>query len=121
MRLAIVAWGFVLMMLVSGAASAADVNGKWKSEFKTPNGQTRESVFEFKADGNKLVGTVSGGGGQAEISDGQIDGDTISFAVVREIGGNEMKFQYKGKVGADEIQLKVQMGERSFDMVAKKI
>ncbi|MCL5742313.1 MAG: hypothetical protein M1541_00090 [Acidobacteria bacterium] len=120
MRIAIAAWGFVLLMLMAGAASAADVNGKWKASFETPNG-TRETVFDFKADGNKLTGTAASGNGQTEISEGQINGDEISFVVTREIGGNEMKLHYKGTVGAQEIKMTVQLGERSFEMVAKKI
>ena len=41
--------------------------------------------------------------GESEISEGKVEGDQISFAVVRSFGENEMKILYKGKVAGDEI------------------
>ena len=75
----------------------------------------------MKQDGEKLTGTVSGGrGGAAEITDGKVDGDKVSFTVVRKMQDREFKMQYKGTVSGDEMKLNVGMGERSFDIVAKK-
>ena len=108
------------MMIFVLAIFAADINGKWKASFQTPDGQTRESTFTFKAEGDKLTGTTSGRGGETPIADGKISGDTISFSVVRNFNGNEMKFSYKGKVSGDEMKLNVEAGERSFEMTAKK-
>lgn len=118
--------GTVLCLLVvamlAPAAAAADVNGKWVSEMKTQDGQTRTSTFEFKADGEKLTGTVSGSRGSAEISEGKISGDDISFVVVRKFQEREVKMQYKGKVGGDEIKFNVNFGgNRTFEMTAKKV
>ena len=106
--------------ILAVAAFAADVNGKWKASFQTPDGTTRESTFTFKAEGDKLTGSTSGRGGETPISDGKVSGDSISFSVVRNFNGNEMKFTYKGKVSGDEIKLNVEAGERSFEMTAKR-
>jgi len=38
------------------------------------------------------------------ISDGKISGDDISFAVVSQMFGMEMKTEYKGKVTGDTIK-----------------
>jgi hypothetical protein len=100
---------------------AADISGKWKSSMQTPNGQTRESTFNFKVDGDKLTGTLEGPRGSTEISDGKIDGENISFVVVRSFQGNEMKIIYKGKIEGEEIKLKVEVGGREFDQVAKRV
>jgi hypothetical protein len=62
----------------------------------------------LKADGSNLTGTVSGRGGETEISNGKIDGDTVSFSVVREFQGNSMKINYTGTVSGDTIQFKMQ-------------
>jgi hypothetical protein len=95
--------GFLLGLLTL-AAFAADVNGKWTAQVPGRGGQTREATFTFKADGGVLTGSVSSPRGEAEISDGKVDGDQISFTQTMNFQGNEMKFIYKGVVSGDEIK-----------------
>jgi hypothetical protein len=83
---------------------AADVTGKWTAQVPGRGGQTREATFNFKAEGGKLTGTMSGMQGDNPISDGKIDGDNISFTVALSFNGNDIKFLYKGKVAGDEIK-----------------
>ncbi|MFN0167297.1 MAG: hypothetical protein ACKV22_12780 [Bryobacteraceae bacterium] len=111
----------LLMVGLAVYALAADVGGKWKASFQTPNGATRETLFTFKVDGDKLSGTVSGQRGESQITDGKVEGDSISFAVVRNFNGNEFKMNYKGKVAGDEIQMTAGGGQRSFEMTAKRV
>jgi hypothetical protein len=100
---------FVLLScLLAVAAWAADVSGKWTAEMPGRGGQPQQSTFNLKADGATLTGTVSGRMGETQISDGKIDGDTVTFSVVREFQGNTMKMNYTGKVSGDTIQFKVQ-------------
>jgi hypothetical protein len=99
---------------------AADVSGKYKTSFTSPDGQTREGTMTLKADGEKLTGTVSGRQGDVEISEGKVSGDNVSFVVVRNFGGNEFKMNYKGKVMGDEIKFTIDFGQGSFEMTAKK-
>jgi hypothetical protein len=97
-------------LLVSGfvsAAWAADVSGKWVAQVPGREGQTRETTFNLKADGDKLTGTISGRQGDTPISDGKVSGDDISFTVVRNVQGNDIKLLYKGKVKGDEIAFTV--------------
>jgi hypothetical protein len=100
-------------------ACAADVTGTWKGSMDTPNG-SREVTFNFKTDGDKLTGTISGRQGDVPIQDGKITGEEVSFVVVRNFNGNEFKMQYKGKVSGNEMKLDVSVGERSFQMTLKK-
>ena len=101
---------------------AENVSGTWKGSYPGRDGQTRESTIVLKAEGEKLTGTVSGGrGGDSEIKDGTIKGGDISFSVVRNFGGNEVTVKYKGKVTGDAIQFKVEAGERSYEMTAKRV
>jgi len=93
-----------LLSLLAFAAWAADVTGKWTAQVPGRGGQTREATFNLKADGNTLTGTVSGPRGEAEISDGKIDGDHISFTQTLEFGGNTVKLIYQGTVSGDEIK-----------------
>ena len=67
-------------------------------------GQTREATFTFKVDGNTLTGSVSSPRGDADISDGKIDGNQISFTQTLEFNGNTVKLLYKGIVSGDEIK-----------------
>jgi hypothetical protein len=107
----------VVAMLLSLAAAAADINGKWKAEFTTPDGTARVNTFTFKADGEKLTGTVAGTQDESPISNGKISGDTISFTAERPFGA----FTYTGKVSGGEIQLKVTFNDQSFEMTAKRV
>jgi hypothetical protein len=114
---------FALAGMLAAAAFAADIDGKWRSEFTTPDGQTRTTNFTFKADGDKLTGTASGRQGDTAITEGKISGDEISFIVVRNFRGEERKIQYKGKLSGDEIKLTVTYGPDMppREMVAKRV
>ncbi len=89
--------------LATVAMWAADATGKWSYEMPGRNGNTMNGTMNLKADGNKLTGTVSGRNGDTEISDGKVDGDNVSFNVVREFNGNKMTISYKGKLEGDTI------------------
>jgi hypothetical protein len=96
--------------LAAAALWAADVTGKWTAEMQGRNGNTMTITMNLKADGDKLTGTVSGSrGGEAEISDGKVQGDNISFKVVREFNGNQITSLYKGKVDGDTIHFSMTM------------
>jgi hypothetical protein len=85
-------------------AQAGDITGKWTAQVPGRGGETRETTFNFKVEADKLTGTVSGRQGDTPISDGKITGDEISFNVVMNFQGNEMKLAYKGKVSGEEIK-----------------
>ncbi|MFN0087495.1 MAG: hypothetical protein ACKVX9_19045 [Blastocatellia bacterium] len=85
-------------------AWAADVDGKWTAQVPGRQGNTQEVTFTFKAEGDKLTGTMSGRQGDTAISDGKISGSDLSFNVVREFNGNSIKLVYKGVLAGDEIK-----------------
>jgi len=108
---------FVTTILLVAALGlwAADVSGKWTYEQEGRNG-TQTVTLDLKADGSNLTGTMTGGmggrggGGAAEpaqISEGKIDGDTITFKVVREFNGNQFVISFKGTMQGDSIKLDV--------------
>jgi len=70
--------------------------------------------------GDKLTGTVAGPRGAAPITEGKIKKDKVSFAVVVNANGNEFRMDYSGKLKGDELKLTVNVGERSFDLTAKR-
>ena len=99
----------IIGCLAAAAIWAADVTGKWTYDMQGRNGNTMTVNMNLKADGDKLTGTISGRGGDTDISDGKVDGDNISFKVVREFNGNQMTSSYKGKVDGDTIHFSMTM------------
>ena len=114
-----VLWGaFIAAMLLAVTAMAADVSGKWKAEFTTPDGTARVNTFVLKADGATLTGTVAGTQDETPIKNGKINGDEISFTAERPFG----TFTYSGKMtGGNEIKFKVTFNDQTFEMTAKRV
>ena len=97
----------ILVLAMAATAAAADAAGKWIAEQEGRQG-SQQTTFNFSVKGTTLTGTVSGGQGESAIRDGKIEGDNISFAVVRTMGEMEMKTLYKGKISGDEIRFTVE-------------
>ena len=123
----------IVMLCVFGAmvALAADVTGKWVASYEGRGGNQMQVTFDLKQSGSDLTGTMTapGRGGAAgepvEISEGKVDGDNVSFAVVRSFGDREFKTTYKGAVSGMEMKITMERMGRdgtpmTTDMVAKK-
>ena len=93
-----------MAVLLAMTASAADVSGKWMAQVPGRGGQTRDTTFNLKADGDKLTGTMTGPQGDVAIKDGMISGDNISFKVALEFNGNAIVLVFKGVVSGDQIK-----------------
>jgi hypothetical protein len=104
MKYRIISAAFVVLAAIT-AALAANIDGKWIAQVPGQGGQTRETTFTFKAEGEKLTGTVTGRQGEVAIADGTIKGDDISFTQTINAQGNTIKLVYKGKITGDEIKL----------------
>jgi hypothetical protein len=113
----------MIACLATIALWAADATGKWTAEMQGRGGNTMTVAMNLKADGNNLTGTVSGRGGETDVSDGKVDGNNVSFDVVREFNGNKITQHYKGTLDGDTIHFGVTMEggnmgggqERKFD------
>ena len=95
----------VALLALASTGFASDVSGKWTAEVPGRGGQTRTTNFDFKVEGEKLTGTVSGMQSDMPISEGTIKGDEIAFKIVVNFNGNEMKLVHKGKVAGDVIKM----------------
>jgi hypothetical protein len=120
-----------LLLVVGLVAFAADVTGKWTYEQAgRQGGPARQVTITLKQDGNTLTGSVPGmgRGGQevppVEIKNGKVDGDKVSFDVVREFNGNTMTTKYEGTVSGNEMKLKITRdtpnGPMTNEVTAKK-
>ena len=109
---------FAMLTLTCMVALGADVTGKWVSE---ATGKGGPQTYTLKQDGSTLTGTVQGGrGGPADISNGKVDGDNVSFEVTREMNGNSMTIKYSGTVSGTTMKLTVDMGRGPRDITLTK-
>lgn len=64
------------------ATSALDATGKWKVVSKDAEGNETRSTLDLKQDGTKLTGTLLlDSGDEAPISEGTVDGATVTFKI----------------------------------------
>ena len=101
-------------------AFAASVDGKWKATFDTQMG-TQNYTYEFHVDGNKVTGTATNDHGHAQITEGKIDGETITFVEPLSFNGNDIRIEYTGKIDGDQIKFTRKVGEfATEELVAKR-
>ncbi len=88
---------------------AADVTGIWKSEFDSQIGQ-QKYTFTVKQDGSKLTGQASSQVGErsreAELKEGKVEGNTVSFVEPLIFQDNEILIRYTGQLSADGNEIK---------------
>jgi len=108
----VLALGIVAGWLAAASAAddkKADATGTWKSSFTTQGGQTIDTTYKLKQQGDKLTGTVTARDGkELEIKNGKVKDGEVSFAVVHEHDGKELTIHHKGKVSADAIEGKLE-------------
>ncbi len=114
-------WGSVCLFLAV-LLFAAEVTGTWKGAFDFDGGSV-PLTFNLKSSGGAVTGTVEGlPTTPAEIHDGKVDGDTVTFWLTTDYQGQNYKLVYKGKVSGDSIQFTFGTEDGSFsaDLTAKK-
>jgi hypothetical protein len=98
------------LFFAAGFAFGADIDGKWTGQYNSGMGDPMQMDFTFKADGTKLTGTAPGGpGATIPLKDGKIDGNKVSFTIETSMGEMQMKFNYKGVLNGDSLELSFEM------------
>jgi len=104
----------ILAFPAVSALATTDVTGAWNAEYTSPDGSVvLDLVCTLKQDGTKLTGSFvdpQGNNPPIEITDGKIDGDTISFSVTY----NGMVISHAGTVNGDEIKLSEKSDSDNF-------
>lgn len=110
-----------IFLFVAAVLAAADVNGKWTGSVDTPDGAV-PLTFNLTAKGASLSGTVTGAGPSADINEGKIEGEVVTFSFVTQYHGDPLKLLCKAQVTSEG--LKIQMGTEdggwSAEFLAKK-
>ena len=107
------------------ALLAADVTGTWKFDFESQIGH-QNYTLTLKQEGPKLTGKanseISEQKREAELKEGKVEGDTISFVEMLNFNENEIRITYTGKVAAsgDEIKFTREVGDFAKEEVVAK-
>lgn len=75
-----------------------DLSGKWDSVLTRQDGTPMEMTLDLKQVGGKLTGKQSFNEYESEISEGKVQGENVSFQIVRERNGRTVTSKYKGKI-----------------------
>ncbi len=110
----ILIWALSTIGLLASICCAADIAGQWRGEFDSQIGQ-QKYLFTFKTDGDKLTGKasseVNGEKRESDLKEGKITGDTIHFVETLNFNDNDIRIQYTGKVGTNEIAFHREVGD----------
>ena len=92
------------LFLPGGAvmAQTSTVAGEWDAAMNTPGG-VRNFKIVFKADGEKLTGTVKRSAGDVPL-EGTIKGNDVQFAYTINYNGNDLVISMTGKLDGDSIK-----------------
>ena len=112
------------LAIASLPAFAADITGTWKAEFETQRG-LQKYTFTLKQDGTSVTGKANverdGEKREAELKEGKVEGDTVTFVEPLKIQDNELRITYTGKISADEIKFTRKVGDfGSSEATAKR-
>jgi hypothetical protein len=104
---------------------AADATGKWKAEFDSQVG-VQKYTYDLKVEAGKLTGKASfermGQKGEADLKDGKVHGDEVSFVEMLDFQGNQVSITYTGKLAGDEIKFTRKVGDfATEEFVAKRV
>ena len=95
--------GIAILMVATATARAADVSGTWKGAFQF-NGDSIPLTLHLTAAGSAVTGDVEGlPTSPAEIHDGKVDGDAVTFWLNTDYEGTTYKLVYTGKLNGDQI------------------
>src|SRR5687767_16002743 len=114
----------LILALFSLSALAADVTGTWKAEFDTQRG-LQKYTFALKQDGTRVTGKANverdGEKREAELKEGKIEGDTITFVEPLKIQDNELRITYTGRISGHDIKFTRKVGDfGSSEATAKR-
>src|SRR6266853_1983222 len=112
--------------LAQEPTNAPSLEGTWKWTFTMPDGGLVTPRLKLKRDGDQLTGTSRfRAGTETPITNLTVNGDEVSFQVVRERDGQEITTRYTGKWNGDAISGKVASNwngeDQSYDWEARRL
>jgi len=104
------------------AAPTANIAGTWTTSFESQVGM-QNYTYSIAVDGNTLTGHAKSNLGEGDLSEGKVNGDTVTFIENLKIEGMELRIDYKGKIDSgDEIKFTRQVADvATEELVAKRV
>ena len=84
------------------------VDGNWNMTLNTPMGE-RKATLTLKSAGGTLTGTQAGDQGSAEIADGKVDGNKVSWKVSIQ-NPMPLTIEFNGTVEGDAMKGEMALG-----------
>ena len=111
--------------LIVTALHAADISGEWRADVDTQIG-LQKYRYTFHVDGEKLTGKanveVNDQKREAELKEGKVTNDVVSFVEQVEFQGNDLRIEYTGKIGTNGISFTRKVGDfATEEFVAKRV
>jgi hypothetical protein len=105
--------------VAGGEPPAVNVTGTWDFEIDSEMG-TMASEVTLTQEGAEFEGTMSSDFGESKIKDGVVSGNSVTFVVVFNMGGESMEIEFSGTVEGDRASGSGDSPMGSFDWTAKK-
>ncbi|MCI0743797.1 MAG: hypothetical protein L0Y58_00175 [Verrucomicrobia subdivision 3 bacterium] len=121
----VLVFGVSVTSVAQEQTTAAKIDGVWKWTFTMPDGTKAEPKARLKREGDTLTGaSIPRPGMSIPITEAMLDGDKITWTVIRETGGRTVTTRYSGQLDGEVIKGKIESdwaGEtRSYDWLAKR-
>jgi hypothetical protein len=97
---------FITSLTTAGLWSG-QVNGSWIAEVAGRQGSIIAIRMELKEADGAVTGKIRDSYGDETISGGTIDGNLVTFTVVTEFRGEQIRQRYRGTVDGDVIHFQV--------------
>ena len=105
---------FATLFLALGAicAHAADITGKWNATVSANGGAY---VYDFQQNGTALTGHAiqmadGKSKGDVAITNGKVDGNTVTFTETLDMSGTPLAITYTGTIDGDTIKFTRMVG-----------
>ncbi len=109
----------LLLFTTAAMLLAADYSGTYKGEAEVSGGKVQNTlVMKIKA--GVVSGTLTNQFGTLSLQDGALEGQDFFFFVVVKDEGEDFRMVYRGHIFEDEIQFRIEAGERQIDLIVKK-
>ena len=94
---------FISALSMSAAEPKPDPAGTWSWSFTTPGGDKVQQKLKLKMEGEALTGVITAGGVDMPIQEAKLEGNVVTFRVVRERDGTKRTANYRGELKGDTI------------------
>lgn len=91
-----------LALLAATAAFAADPTGTWQWSTHSAQGDI-PTTLKLESKGGQLNGAYTNQFGATTISNAVLQGDVITFEIVRDLDGQKYVVHYRGQLAGDQI------------------